>query len=251
MGVNPTVKTGLAVIAGAVVLALLLLVGLVAVPGLVGGDDAFVVTSGSMSPTIEAGDVIITQDVDPEEIESGDIVTFHDGSEANTGYVTHRVVDVVEENGERYFELQGDANDEPDEGLVPAEYAQGDLHLHVPYFGYLLLFARSSLGLFVLVIGPGLVLVGSGSWQLLREFGYAPASGSLVEAILGPGYAEDGGDSEPPALEGQVEPPALEPAEDAGLEGDGGTDADAGAKLEYEDADEVPDGSTTGTEVDE
>ena len=182
-------KTGLTVVVGAVIVALLVLVGIVAVPGLVGGDDAYVVTSGSMSPTIEAGDVIVTQDVSPDEIERGDVVTFHDGGSADTGYVTHRVVDIVEEDGDRFVELKGDANEEPDEGLVPAEYAQGDLHLHIPYLGHLLLFARSSLGLFVLVIAPGLALVGSGSWQLLRELGYVPERG-VLESMLGPGYAD-------------------------------------------------------------
>lgn len=219
MGLNA--RTGLAVVAGVVIVALLVLVGIVAVPGLVGGDDAYIVTSGSMSPTIEAGDVIVTQDVSPEEIERGDVVTFHDGSSADTGYVTHRVVDVVEEDGDRYFELQGDANEEPDEGLVPAEYAQGDLHLHVPYLGYLLLFARSSLGLFVLVIGPGLVLVGSGSLQLLRELGYAPERGRVLESMLGPGYADE--ETERPDAEpddGSTDPD-LDGANSADTEDDG------------------------------
>lgn len=201
MNVHSGVKTGLTVLIGGGLLILLLLVGIIAVPGLVGGDDTYIVTSGSMSPTIEPGDVIVTQDVSPDEIETGDVVTFHDGSSDDSGYVTHRVVDIVEEDGERYFELQGDANDNPDEGLVPAEYAQGDLHWHIPYLGYLLLFARSGFGLLVLVIAPGVALVASGSWQLLHEFGYFSADG-------------------PPELEAAEEPPALEPADETVLEGD-------------------------------
>lgn len=194
-----TVRTALVAIGGIGILLLLALVGLVAFPGLVGGDATYIVTSDSMSPTIESGDVIITAATPPDEIESGDVVTFQADSEDDGGYVTHRVVDVVEEGGERYFETQGDANDEPDAGLVPAEYAQGTLHLHVPYLGYLLLFARSSLGLLVLVIGPGLVLVASGSLQLLREFGYVSDDGLS-------------------ALEDGTEPPALETADGDGSE---------------------------------
>ncbi|SIS01780.1 signal peptidase I [Natronorubrum thiooxidans] len=218
MTVPSSVKTGATVLVGGGVLILLVLVGIIAMPGLVGGNDAYIVTSGSMSPTIEAGDVIVTQDVSPDEIESGDIVTFHDGSNEQSGYITHRVVDVVEENGERYFELKGDANDNPDEGLVPAEYAQGELHWHIPYLGHLLLFARSTLGLFVLVIGPGLALVASGSWQLLREFGYVSDGGATNDGQ--------------PELEGTTnETPALEPAanETAGHAHtlDDGTDSEA------------------------
>ncbi|ELY44845.1 signal peptidase I [Natronorubrum bangense] len=199
MNMHSSVKTGLTVLFGGGLLILLLLVGSIAMPGLVGGDDTYIVTSGSMSPTIEPGDVIVTQDVSPDEIETGDVITFHDGSSADSGYVTHRVADIVEEDGERYFELQGDANDNPDEGLVPAEYAQGDLHWHIPYLGHLLLFARSSLGLLVLVIGPGLALVASGSWQLLRELGVV-------------------GTDPMPELEAAEEPPALEPADNGALE---------------------------------
>ena len=209
MNMHSGIKTGFTVLIGGGLLILLLLVGIIAMPGLVGGDDTYIVTSGSMSPTIETGDVIVTQDISPGEIETGDVVTFHDGSSADSGYVTHRVVDIVDEDGERYFELQGDANDNPDEGLVPAEYAQGDLHWHIPYLGYLLLFARSSLGLLVLVIGPGLALVASGSWQLLRELGVV-------------------GTDSVPELEAAEEPPALEPAEDGALEeqtGDPNADA--------------------------
>ncbi|ELY49572.1 signal peptidase I [Natronorubrum sulfidifaciens] len=199
MNAHSSVKTGLTVLLGGGLLILLLLVGIIAVPGLVSGDDTYIVTSGSMSPTIEPGDVIVTQDVSPDEIETGDVVTFHDGSSDDSGYVTHRVVDIVEEDGERYFELQGDANDNPDDGLVPAEYAQGDLHWHIPYLGHLLLFARSGLGLLVLVIAPGVALVASGSLQLLREFGYLSAAG-------------------PPELEAADDPPALEPADETVLE---------------------------------
>lgn len=183
---------------GIVLVTLLVLVAVVAFPGLVGGSETFVVTSGSMSPTIEAGDVIVTREVAPAEIETGDVITFTDGSGTDTGYVTHRVVDVVEEDDERYFQLQGDANDEPDEGLAPADYVQGELHLHLPYLGHLLLFARSTLGLALLVFLPGFALVVAGSWQVLSELGFVPDGDHVLESLLGPDEAavEDGGDGE-------------------------------------------------------
>lgn len=216
-----------------ILLLAFLLVGIVVAPGLVGGDDTFIVTSDSMSPTIESGDVIVTREVSPEEIESGDVVTFHDGSESNRGYVTHRVVDVVEEDGERYFQLQGDANDQPDEGLVPGENARGTLHLHVPYLGYLLLFARSDLGLFSFVILPGLVLVASGSWQLLDELGYTPDSERAPTTLFGSdetgtvdGDGDDGTADGSDPVDGGVE------EESDGGEQDGSTPSDGGVEGE-------------------
>ena len=198
---------------GIVLLVLLVLLATLAFPGVVGGDDTFIVTSDSMSPTVEAGDVIVTRDVTPEELEPGDVVTFHDGGEANTGYVTHRIVDVVEIEGELYFELQGDANDEPDEGLVPAEYVHGEYHFAIPFLGHLLLFARSSLGLFVFVIAPGIALMATGVWQLLRAFGVVSSAAPT------------------PALEAADEPPALEAPAAGGLDDDSGDpDVDPGGE---------------------
>ena len=179
-------------------IGLAMLIAVVAFPTIVGGNGAYIVTSDSMNPTIESGDVIVTKDVDPDEVESGDVVTFSDGTGADAGYVTHRVVDVVEEDGERYLQLQGDANDEPDEGYVPVEYARGEHHLTIPLLGYALVFARSSLGLVMLVVLPGLALVASGSLQFLRGLGYDLSVERVFERMVRPGEANSHGDVAPP-----------------------------------------------------
>ncbi|MFA9416708.1 signal peptidase I [Natrinema sp. HArc-T2] len=226
MGLNA--KSVVYTVSGMLLLAMLVLVAVVTVPGIVGGDDAYIVTSGSMQPTIGPGDVVVTKDVSPDEIGSGDVVTFNADSNTDRGYVTHRVIEVREENGERYFKTKGDANDNPDEGLVPAEYAQGELHWHIPYLGHLLLFARSSLGLFVLVIGPGLALVVSGGYQLLREFGYLT-------------------NGEPPELEAADGPPALEPADKEVLKGDNTEGAESGSEIDQEPGDDDTSDTESGT----
>lgn len=186
-----------AYIAGSAVIAVvLILVAIVAFPGLVGGDDAYIVTSNSMEPTIESGDIVVTKAISPGEIEPGDVVTFQASTTADRGYVTHRVVEIREENGERYVKTKGDANDDPDEGYVPVDAVQGVQHRYIPYFGYLLVFARSSVGLFVLVVGPGLVLVASGAYQLLQEFGSASDRGRLANGLLGTAGASTATDGE-------------------------------------------------------
>ena len=172
---RPSLRTLSLVTVGLAVLAVLVVVGIVAAPGLVGGDASYVVLSESMQPTIDAGDVVITREVPPEQIEAGDVVTFHPAGEADSGYVTHRVEAIYEEDGKLYFETRGDANDVSD-GLVPAAYARGTLHLHLPYVGHLLLFARSALGLAVLVFAPATVLIASGVWQLISEFDRVPTA---------------------------------------------------------------------------
>jgi len=191
-------RTTLYVASAILLTTLLVFVAIVTFPGIAGGDAAYIVTSDSMSPTIEAGDVVITRDVSSETIKTGDVVTFHDESRPESESVTHRVVEIREEDDGRYFRTKGDANEAADDGLVPAEYAQGKLHLHIPSLGYLLLFARSSVGLVVLVIAPGLVLVGSGGWQLLREFGSAPCLADVHKAIVDRGRTDDTADRSEP-----------------------------------------------------
>lgn len=63
-----------------------------------------VVTSGSMSPTFEAGDLIMVIKSDPEKIKANDIITFQTKGGA---LLTHRVVE-IKSDGE--IITKGDAN---------------------------------------------------------------------------------------------------------------------------------------------
>ncbi|HBK54047.1 MAG TPA: signal peptidase I, partial [Syntrophomonas wolfei] len=71
------------------------------------GYKPFIVLSGSMEPTILTGDIVLTKETGPDAIVEGDIITFR--ADQNTA-VTHRVTEVVIENGTRSFLTKGDAN---------------------------------------------------------------------------------------------------------------------------------------------
>jgi len=60
-----------------------------------------------MSPAIDAGDVVFVYDTAPDYIAKGDVITFEQAGAGASSRVTHRVVDVVEEDGERRFRDQG------------------------------------------------------------------------------------------------------------------------------------------------
>lgn len=74
-------------------------------------------TSGSMTPTIDAGDGYVV--VGAGDVEVGDVVVFR--SAERGGFVTHRVVDRTDGG----FVTKGDANDETDQatGLPPVPRA--------------------------------------------------------------------------------------------------------------------------------
>ncbi|QLH84145.1 signal peptidase I [Halosimplex pelagicum] len=146
------------------VLAVVFLFVSVAVPQVVGSDNSYVVRSDSMSPAIGAGSVVYVNDVSASAISTDDVITFQRGSER----VTHRVVAVVEENGERRFRTKGDANEDPDPELVSASEIVGRVSFHVPYVGYVVTFAQTDLGLGLLVIVPAALLIMMEVRDLLR-----------------------------------------------------------------------------------
>jgi signal peptidase I len=93
-----------------------------------------IVMSGSMLPNIEIGDVVVAQDLTPEqknEITTGQVLLARDPSHADQ-LVTHRVVNVIEGSG---FITKGDANPKSDPTLVPIANVLGIERLRIPMIG--------------------------------------------------------------------------------------------------------------------
>lgn len=156
-------------VVGVVVLVLALTPFLVfAAPQVVGAEHSYVVLSSSMSPTIHAGDVVVVNSVDPSQVEEGDVITFEPpgGGFEGAEYVTHRVVDVVEKNGDPHFETKGDANEEVDSALVPPENLVGEVWFHIPYIGRIISFAGTDTGLLAFVVIPAILLAVSEVYDL-------------------------------------------------------------------------------------
>lgn len=83
------------------------------------------VISNSMSPTIGSETCIVIKQVEPEEIQVGDIITFTSEAPEIRGYLnTHRVYDIKTdaETGETIYITKGDAYELPDS--YPVEYEQ-------------------------------------------------------------------------------------------------------------------------------
>ena len=118
----------------AVICLLLLIPNLIyRFPFLVGADSSYTVMSGSMSPALCPGDIVIVKKMDLSAIKIGDVVTVR-----SEEYIyTHRVVEKLEDY---LFRLKGDANKDPDPNLVEASQIIGKVflvfpfsHLYTPY----------------------------------------------------------------------------------------------------------------------
>lgn len=138
-----------------------------AAPSLVGADESYIVRSGSMEPAIGTGDVVLVERATPADIETGDVITFvPDGQPPPT---THRVVSKTEEDGVVRFTTKGDANEAPDSEPVVENELVGEVTLVLPYIGYVVSFASTSAGFFVLVAAPFGLLLATEVWAVFWE----------------------------------------------------------------------------------
>jgi signal peptidase len=118
--------------------------------------DVQVVMSGSMEPAMPVGSVVLVRPVDAEAVAVGDIITFR--QQGSPDFVTHRVVEVVNEES-LSFRTRGDANEEPDTSLVPADALRGRVWVTIPYLGYVAQHARQPWGFLLLVGVPGSLII--------------------------------------------------------------------------------------------
>ena len=142
-----------------------------AVPAVVGADHGYVVLTGSMAPAIAAGDAIIVDDRPAARISEGDVITFVPSGFTSQSdvRVTHRVVAVHERADGVYFETKGDANEDPDPGLVPADRVIGVVIFSIPKFGYLVSFVGTPIGKLSIIVVPAVILAVSEVYSLVGK----------------------------------------------------------------------------------
>jgi signal peptidase len=143
------------------VVALLIPFLLFTVPGLTGNREAFIVASGSMEPTIPEGSVIFIKYTPESRVEEGDIIAFRNWniSPDKPFFVTHRVIDVHQNDSQIYFTTQGDANPEPDAEPVPSNRLIGKVSMIIPYYGHLIEWSRTLVGFIILIMIPAGALI--------------------------------------------------------------------------------------------
>ena len=121
---------------------------------------AYVIVSGSMEPIIRVKDAVLTKRVDPEDIAVGDVVTYRSTDSAYYGIlVTHRVVNIKEENGETVYITKGDHNETVDRSAIKADQIYGKVIMRIPKIGYIKYFLVSSYGWIIVIIIPSLGII--------------------------------------------------------------------------------------------
>lgn len=120
----------------------------------------YTVLTGSMSPTIAPGDLIIVKETTASEIKEGDIITF--ASSQSDNITTHRVKQVINED-EIKFVTKGDANNVEDPNPVSSELLIGKVVKYIGGLGNKMQYMQQNLAkiiIAILVISGGLVAIG-------------------------------------------------------------------------------------------
>ncbi len=105
-----------------------------------------VVTSESMVPALQPGDLLVLQGRTAENILVGDIVVYED--DWYTGApVVHRVVAIEVVEDTYYYFTRGDANHANDPGNRTIDEITGIVVLRVPYLGSVSMFLRTPAGI--------------------------------------------------------------------------------------------------------
>ncbi len=110
--------------------------------------NSFIVISGSMMPALDINDMIFSIQVEQNELEQGDIISFYKEEQV----ITHRINKIVEQDGQVLYETKGDNNNSPDEELVQYEEIMGRYLFKIPKVGYVIRNLQTRIGIIVVII---------------------------------------------------------------------------------------------------
>lgn len=108
------------------------------------GYKACIITSNSMEPTINNGDVVIIKKINNEELFSGDIITFKQKEEC----ITHRILK-IEENK---YTTKGDNNNTEDMEIVEFSNIEGKYVISVPKLGKIIQILNNKLIVLIIIL---------------------------------------------------------------------------------------------------
>lgn len=126
------------------------------------------VLTGSMSPAIDAGSLILVRETDPGEIDVGEIITYR-GSTVNSPLTTHRVIRIEKDAQGLTFITKGDQNNIADANPISSDRVLGVVERDIPYLGFFFAYAQSRQGLLLFVILPALMVIAYALMNIFRR----------------------------------------------------------------------------------
>ncbi len=94
------------------------------------------------------GDAILVKEVPQNEVKVGDIVSFLQGGTN----VTHRIVEIIKEDGIQKYTTKGDNNNTEDKEKITYEQIEGKYQFKINQFGIIMQVLKNKITLIVLII---------------------------------------------------------------------------------------------------
>lgn len=113
------------------------------------GHRMYAVASGSMTPALGVGELVLTVPPTSTSVRTGDVITYPAPAGGRYGYTTHRVTGV---DG-TVLTTRGDANEKPDPSTVELTEVVGVVRAQIPHAGYVLVFFQHPAGLASVITG--------------------------------------------------------------------------------------------------
>ena len=116
----------------------------------------FIVLSGSMEDTIMPGDLILTKEIDALELKEGDVISFRTNKYT---VITHRIINIVDEEGERKYYTKGDNNNSADRDPVCNDQIEGIYRYRIPKLGAIALNLQKPFGIVICIAFPLIIVL--------------------------------------------------------------------------------------------
>ena len=113
-----------------------------------------VVTSGSMIPALQVGDLLVLRGVPEDQLQVGNIIVFKDNDPhfQTDNPIVHRIISIENVDGELRFYTKGDANASQDPGYRTYDEIIGVMVTAIPYIGSVSMFLKTPEGIAVIII---------------------------------------------------------------------------------------------------
>lgn len=148
------------------------------------GYKMFIVLSDSMSAVkddpdhggyFDAGDLVLSKEVDPSTLKPGDIISYQSTNTENYGAtVTHMIRELTTDaEGNPGFITYGTTTDTNDENIVTYSFVLGKYQTRLPAVGKFFQFLKTTPGYIVCIFLPFLILIlmqGINSIRLFRKY---------------------------------------------------------------------------------
>lgn len=145
----------LKIIVGIVLIVIIyniILIGISMVDGIdnfsIFGYQAYIITSDSMKPEINNGDVVIVRKIGQEEIKENDVIVYSEEAQN----ITHRVIVITEKNGHKEYKTKGDNNQVEDSKFVLYENIKGKVMFKIPFLGTIILFMKNQIIVLIILL---------------------------------------------------------------------------------------------------